>query len=1373
MARSSQDIRREEAVRRAAERWKAKLVDESGRNRLLNYRDLQVGTLDLTPGPESPVNHRALDALLDGSTIDLRNLFADTESSVSKVAQVGDAQALQTGLFPDPNYMVDARKRLSAIYRRAQVYSDEKGIDTLFAGVGLATWKIDTGSVPNAPVILVPITVSPLDAARFNFRIEVSGDPHLNPVLDYILQAQFSLEQSEQNDELLADQSTSFNGLIQLLRQLEGQWDKVPGLTIEDRIVLGNFSYTKMPMVEDLKNNVAFFAINDFVAAIAGVEEARQSLEANIQEPSPNQPDIDPPESEFLVLDADSSQHRAINRALTGKSSVIWGPPGTGKSQTIANLIATLVANGKSVLFVAEKRAAIDMVVNRLNSKGLSNLVMDIHGGVKSKREFAQSIDASMRNIMSIPESDNSALHHNLSRLKTELIDYEDAVHSLRPAMDMSAYEMFTKLIGAPSSLQNVPQLPSSDAKAINRQGMNRLMENIREWIDLGGPELHSQYPEWDRSNINTPEDARRAFDLVRELTLSILPDARSHLLTFLERIDLTIPDTVGDWQYLCRWLSGVSDLMKRFHQDIYSLEHKSLIAALKPASRWWHSIAPISSKYRAAKKTVQHTRKDGTKLSGIEALKAVVQAQSHLREQPRDFHGFPKAPDDLIAIRTKVQELSQSLNELGNLLSRGDLLNTPHKGLEEMLSRLASQREVVANLTRIRNLERQFAAAGIDRITALVGKKIQPEYAEAAVEHSWLKAVSDDILFADPQLSKFTQDAHSRHREHFIELDHRHLETSAERIKRAAAEAAIETMNTYRQETDLLRLQAGRKRGHLSIRQLFRRAPNVLTAIRPCWTMSPLLVAEILPHDTGLFDVVIFDEASQIPPAEAIGSLARAPQTVIAGDDRQLPPTNVFQKQEADDLADDKDDDEEDEYSGAVPIEDYESMLDVAKSNPIRQDFLKWHYRSRDDRLIAFSNTYIYGDGLTTFPGVSVTSPFSFHLVPFRPIPKRSTRSHPDEVTKVVDMIIEHAQENPDESLGVITFGIQHANNIDDALRARLREMDTQPFEKFFSEESSERFFIKNIERVQGDERDVIILSVGYHKDAKGDLPYRFGPLNQEGGERRLNVAITRARSRMHIVSSFSHHDMDPDKSNARGVELLRRYLEFVSSGGTELPSMPEGNPLNGFELDVKNRLEAKGIPLIPQYGTSGYRIDFACAHPNQPGRMVLAIEADGSIHKMPTVRDRDRLRQEVLEDKGWRFHRIESTKWDKNRDKETERAFEAWKEAVRLADIGLSTSIHTAPKGNKSPEPKSAKANPRPRGPRPRIRPGKKIDEYSHRELVTLALWINSDTLLRTDVRLMAIMRQELGFKRRGSRIDAALTNAIATMHKIRSKP
>ena len=290
----------------------------------------------------------------------------------------------------------------------------------------------------------------------------------------------------------------------------------------------------------------------------------------------------------------------------------------------------------------------------------------------------------------------------------------------------------------------------------------------------------------------------------------------------------------------------------------------------------------------------------------------------------------------------------------------------------------------------------------------------------------------------------------------------------------------------------------------------------------------------------------------------------------------------------------------------------------------------------------------------------------------------------------------------------------------------------------------------------MQGDERDVIILSVGYHKAADGSLPYRFGPLNQQGGEeRRLNVAITRARSRLHLFSSFSHHDMEPGRSTARGVELLRQYLEFADSGGTHLEGEHGEIPLNAFELDVMHRLRDRGIPLIPQYGVAGYSIDFACQHPDHPGSMVLAIEADGaSYHSGHTARERDRLRQENLEDKGWRFHRIWSTAWFRNRDAEVEKAFSAWRDACADVDVdrfSLPTPLENKSKPSELNIPEQLAASP-PGAPAPGIYPGLPITEYSNQELVALARWIYSDTLLRTDDDMHKEMRSHLGFKRGG---------------------
>ena len=508
-----------------------------------------------------------------------------------------------------------------------------------------------------------------------------------------------------------------------------------------------------------------------------------------------------------------------------------------------------------------------------------------------------------------------------------------------------------------------------------------------------------------------------------------------------------------------------------------------------------------------------------------------------------------------------------------------------------------------------------------------------------------------------------------------------------------------------------------------------------------------------MIPADLQLFDVVIFDEASQIPPAEAISSLARAPQTVIAGDSRQLPPTSFFGHS-----ADEETEEDEDDLS---LTQDIESLLDAA-GVLLRDKMLQWHYRSRDDRLIAFSNNYMYSGSLTTFPGAIVSTPITHCLIPFRPITGVSgTRSNPDEVEKVVDLVLEHARETPDETLGVIAFGQRHADNIENALQRRLSEANDPSFDEFFSETNEERFFAKNIERVQGDERDVIILSVGYHKNVNEYLPYRFGPILQDGGERRLNVAVTRARSRLTLVSSFSHHDMGPGRSTAKGVELLRQYLEYAASGGENLGAQVLPVPLNPFELAIRDGLEVRSIPVTPQYGVSGYRIDFACAHPHEPGRMVLAIEADGRIHDLPTIRERDRLRQQVLESKGWRFHRIPSIAWFRDRETELDKAEEAWRRAVNASDRDEPAPAAAATPD--IPESPSPQRRPRPNVPRKGRLGYDSITDYSHLQLVDLARWIESDTLLRTDDDLVREMMQELGFKRSGKRITDALRMAI----------
>ena len=560
--------------------------------------------------------------------------------------------------------------------------------------------------------------------------------------------------------------------------------------------------------------------------------------------------------------------------------------------------------------------------------------------------------------------------------------------------------------------------------------------------------------------------------------------------------------------------------------------------------------------------------------------------------------------------------------------------------------------------------------------------------------------------------------------------------------------------MNKYPEQEALVRREAEKQSRHLPLRKLLAQAPDVMTALFPCWMASPLSVSQLLDASRRYFDIVLFDEASQILPEDAVPSLLRASRVVVAGDRHQLPPTTFF----ADGGAD-GDGDEDD----IAPTEGFQSLLDLMSSF-LQSWPLEWHYRSRDERLIAFSNRHIYGDRLITFPGIGGLPCIIHVLVPHVPNVDGQEESTSAEVQRVVELILEHATNRPNETLGVIAMGIRHALRVEAALDYAL--VSRPDLDDFFDPNRHERFFVKNLERVQGDERDAIILTVGYGKDRAGNLPYRFGPLLYEGGERRLNVAITRAKRRMTLVSSFSHQDMDPNRSKAKGVEMLRLYLQYAASNGGNLgDSGHTGFPMNSFEADIYDTLASKGIPLLSQWGASRYRIDLVAKHPQKPGRFVLAIECDGaSYHSAPTARDRDRLRQQQLEALGWRFHRIWSTDWFQRRDKEIERTVTAYQRAVEWSDQ-METTGGQAPRGTAVRSDNTTALPPAPirRGPRPHIPQYDRIDQYTSTQLIAFIRWIKSDGLLRTDEEILSEMIQLLGFQRRGPRIVAAIQDAI----------
>ncbi|HVA09048.1 MAG TPA: AAA domain-containing protein, partial [Acidimicrobiales bacterium] len=1021
--------------------------------------------------------------------------------------------------------------------------------------------------------------------------------------------------------------------------------------------------------------------------------------------------------------------------------------------------------------------AAIDAVLTRLSKVGLGDLVMDLHDGAGSRRRIAQQLSKALAEAARVALPNMSAAQENLTRRRRELRAKSEALHEPRWPWGLSVYEIQAGLLGTPDEVTSALRLRGETLKALTTEALAELEADLESYAALGGFSPRLAASPWlaalRAGTISTPEQAARALDAATTLSSHTLPNTLTRLRVSLAEVGLTEPATLADWNMALGLLEAVQADLVRFAPEVFALPLGALAKAFEEAggglSRLTHWLTDPG--YRQARKAFQAACREGLPSAAelAKTARALAELQTRWALAATDA-GLPRLPADLDGAEGSYGQLVSELEALATFLPGEELgvLLSP-SDLAARLSIYLQDRNTLFRLPELRRLEAAFERFGVEGlIEEFSSRGLSLDQQLKTLRFVWLSSILDAISVSDPHVSGFDGPAHTRSVEAFRQADIEHIATTPTRIRRAVAEHVTAARNEHPQESQVVSSEAAKKRRHLPVRQLFEASPHVLGALKPCWAMSPLVVAQVLPLQR-LFDVVIFDEASQVTPADAVGALMRAERAVVAGDPHQLPPTSFFAS-----TNDDADPDDEANAPGGALIRDLESVLDQMMAllpAPYGTRTLSWHYRSQDERLIAFSNAQptLYDWSLTTFPGTETAPMPTHHLVPFVPGRVGEETSVAAEVAKVVELVAEHAAQRPDESLGVIAMGIKHSDRIIEELR-RTR-LGNPSLDDFMSESAREPFFVKNLERVQGDERDAIILTVGYGKNPEGRMLYRFGPINQEGGERRLNVAITRARQRMTVVSSFSSADMDPNRLNAEGAKMLCRYLAYAESGGTNLgPVTTEKTELNPFERDILNHLGTAGIPLVSQFGCSGYWIDFAVEHPTVPGRMVMAIEADGvSYHSSPTARDRDRLRQEHLERLGWRFHRIWSSEWFHHRETEVQRAVAAYEEAVRTYDArgGFDGPAGAAPLPTATVvEDDEALDEPitRPRLGRQPVFGGAPIDWYDHEELVRLIRWIKSDTLLRTDDQLLSEAMDALEFRRRGNKIVAALTAAIA---------
>lgn len=1348
------------------DQWKSRLLDLSLRNRLLNFKETKSTIRLLSAAPEHVEDELAAETELAlrpkpklMSEDDPRHGATLSKQQRADALAVHLVDELKHGRLHTHLDEAEHARRLTELFRAARNALEENGTNTLYAAVGFLEWRETEHSdrIYRAPLLLIPVELKRKSVLEgFSLR-RIDEETRLNVTLMEMLRQNFHQEvpgvDPLPEDETGTDVANVFQRFRDAVRDL-------PGWEVKTEIWLGQFSFTKFLLWKDLADRLDALTRNRIVNHLVNAAGT----------PYPNPPDdIKPPQLDdqfhprdvFCPRSADSSQLAAVMAAAAGHDFVLEGPPGTGKSQTITNIIAHCLAHGKRVLFVAEKRAALDVVHRRLREEGLEPFCLELHSNKTGKADVLAQFDRSLKFAAEAGPVDWEHRATELERLRAALNGYTRALHRRTPC-GLSAHDCFdyllprqaettVKLDGWPGLLET-PAITLEETRQLARQ----LQERARAVMPLTGHALSPLACE-----VWSPAWAERALEHIRALATQVQKNAEatrelrtwlrhpgdSASLTQLRDLhalteSLLAPEPVGPtfattpWPQLAADLEGWSALVAERVElrarlagydegKLLALDLDALLAKWTSAQEAWFLIkwlrlGGIRGQLRAARTnaakpaadTVAQVLRDGLRLRAINAELAAASATATAclgglwaKGEPsadalRRASGWGKtlharmaacAGDDLVWLGQLRQLLSTLFTEGpaayasgtsigGRLMRYGEALAAFEQAMDRLAAEVTLRRDTVDtatdHLTAVRVLtervptawnqirewcswqktRRAALAMGLETVVAQLESAAGATLdVPALFERSFRRALLFALTERETALREFFGREHNERIERFRELDEKLARLSREliRARLAAGIPRDQGINDVpKAEIGLLRKELGKRMRHIPVRKLLAGIPHLLPRLKPCVLMSPLSVAQYLEASHESFDVVIFDEASQIPVWDAVGAIARGQQLIMVGDPKQLPPTNFFSS------AGDEDDLTPDAHK------DLESVLDELMSNQLRHKRLQWHYRSRHEGLITFSNRQYYENDLLTFP-----SPEAGHGgVRFRHLPdarydKGGSRTNRKEAEALVAELIQRLRstEGPRRSYGVVTFSQAQQQLVENLLDDERRKHPE--IELHFGDEppvEGEPVFVKNLENVQGDERDVILFSICYGPDASGKVSMNFGPLNRDGGERRLNVAITRAKHEVLVFSGLRADQIDLTRTRARGVRDLKHFLDFADRGPKALaaantPASSSAEADSEFEHMVAARIRQAGYEVHHQVGCSGYRIDLGVVDPIAPGRYLLGIECDGATyHRAATARDRDKLRQLILEGLGWNLHRIWSTDWWHDADKE-----------------------------------------------------------------------------------------------------------------------
>jgi very-short-patch-repair endonuclease len=1365
----------QDRVAAAVNAWKTRLLDLTKRNRALSFRSSKVATVAIVDEQPAEVfrqlqlRHQAMrfkaapETAATAVEVEAKEPQTSVESPVpATLLEDEDDTALGTDFVPYDPTELDERhtdgwlqtssapealdRSLRRLEEQARLSIEEQGVNTLFLALGMLTYTEPEapGKAFRAPLVLLPVALS-RKSARAGYEVRATDDdPLVNPALTEYLRGRGVVL-----PELPDFSNTDDYDLQCLFSAVAAQVSVQPSWAVKTDIYLGLFSFQKFVMYKDLEANAAAMSGHRLIQQLITRSGGHAiGLPAEIRDMQLDEEF--PPEATSQVVNADSSQLRAIAATARGHDLVIEGPPGTGKSQTITNLIAAALAADRSVLFVAEKMAALEVVYDRLVEAGLGEFCLELHSTKANKRavihELGAALDASLQQVAA-PQASTQ----RLPQVRHTLTAYTRAVHTPFGALGASPYRIYGELghvLGARRVKLDLP------IEAVSRQ---QLEQAVRDLGDLaaasaavGTPAEHpwrdtlrTFYSEDDLETVREHADdvAARTAELAaggEDLRTRFgLPPIRgfADLEIAAEVAGVLARSPGAPLAVLCneawnappaealalvergRELERLKEQVKeRFTAGVLTEEHAADIAYVeRKAEGALGFLAWLDGRWRTIRKRWLAYRlpafqgsllEQAAEMKQVDRLRAEQAALAAAAERGRELfgslwdgerskwdvldgyirwvvefrgacvkHGLDAraaevasgASPDVSRVETLRLSARQARLALGRLR---DAAGWPAEyldaaPLEEISRRAAALSGAIEQGPRWAAFEsaRQVAAAGIAGELvppALAGQIPFAELAPAFLRAFYMKWLTMVVQEREP-LARFNTLTHEERVAEFRRLDEQVLKEN-----RAALVGQLRDRVQHRlQHTEAaasfpyLRGQMARQRNLAPLRRTMQQAQSAIRAIKPCLMMSPLSVAQYLDGGQPGFDVVIFDEASQLPPEDAVGAISRGRHLVVVGDPKQLPPTNFFAVQSGlvdTPLADD----------GTPLVDDAESILEQFMGAGVPHSRLRWHYRSAHESLINFSNRSFYEADLYTFPSVergATDVGLRFEHVADGVYEGKGVNSA--EARRVADEVVRFAQEQaarrergePVLSLGVGTFNLRQQLAIQDELERRRRADPS--IEPFFDRGNTEPFFVKNLENIQGDERDAIFISVTYAKGPDGKLRHNFGPLNGANGWRRLNVLVTRARQQMRVFSSMRGDEISATATSSDGPRLLREFLLYAERGRLESDAANAAAQTDSpFELDVMHELSHRGVTVEPQVGVTGYRIDLGVLDDAVPGRFLCGIECDGvAYHASATARDRDRLRQQVLEARGWTIHRVWSTDWFKDRKGQIER--------------------------------------------------------------------------------------------------------------------